>query len=435
MKQLFITVLLLSTLSSFGQQTSPYSRFGLGQLTKSEQAHLQSMGGSSTAYVDSVQTNLSNPATLGEKQFASIDIGLNLGYHNLRDQAVSTNVTNGGVSYLGYSFPVNAKKTWGMAFGAKPYSNKKYEVTQGIINNTYFKQYDGEGNTYNLFWQNGVTIADHLKLGLDAGLFFGTLKDGTYNNYVNTLANSSGQRVQQKLRGFTFKLGAQYTADLNDEIDLTIGSTYGLASDINNDVITDNFLYKFTFETLENGQLNVLGRSEFNNNEVTEKKTTTIPAELGVGAFLRKSEKWSFGLDGKIGFWEDFTPVNDGVSNDITYQNSMSLRAGGSFIPKYRNPSRKYESFEYRYGAHYTKDFLQVNGQEINDYGVTLGASFPINQNRPGSRIRRIPSNIDVAVDIGQKGTLNENLVQDAYIKGTIGFNLNDIWFQKERYD
>lgn len=434
MKYIYIVLFTVITTVSFAQQNSPYSRFGIGQLQPKEQAHLRAMGYISSAYVDSVSTNLANPATLGAKQLSSFDIGLNLNYRTIKDQNTKADYTEGGVSYLAYSFPVNKKKTWGMAVGAQPLSSKRYDVTTASVNDTYFRDFEGNGNTYKLFLQNGVEVAENFRVGVDAGIFFGTLKDDTYNNYLSTGANSFGRRTKQKLRGYEFNLGTQYTADLKDGLDLTLGGTYQLESKINNTVTNEDFFYTISSsEKLENGLIKVLGRTEFGRETNTNKTELTLPSRATFGAFLRKPEKWSLGVDAKFGLWEDFKTVNDDSNNN--YQNEMEFNLGGSFIPKYRNPKKVYEAFEYRYGGYYKQSYLSILGQSINDYGFTLGSSFPIKRNIPGQRVRSIPSSIDLGINIGQMGTIENNLVQDSYIKGTVGLNLNDIWFQKRKYD
>lgn len=431
---LTLALIAISFTNTFAQSSSPYSRFGYGNLLQQEQAHLKNMGYLSSAYVDTVQNNLANPAALGSKKFSSLDLGLNIDYHTQKDKDNKANFTSGRVSYLAYSFPVNKKKTWGMAVGTAPFSTKKYNITSEEVNNTFYRDFNGQGGTYQFFLQNGAKLSKNLALGINTGIFFGTLKDETYNNFLSNGANSSGLRTKQKLRGYAIEAGGQYTAQLKEKQDLILGVTYRLETDIKNTRTEDNFLFTIAqFEKLQDGSINVLKRNEFSNIETTTKSEIILPSEFGFGAMLRTSEKWSLGVDAKFGLWENFKSINDG--NSIKYQNSMSLNLGGSFIPKYRNPKRSFEAFEYRYGAHYRQLPFQINEKAINDFGITLGASLPIKRSMPGSRIREIPSIIDLGLNFGQQGSLNDGLVQDSYLKGSVGLNLNDIWFVKRKYD
>lgn len=432
-KSILFFLLIISTIS-FSQTSSPYTRFGMGKMLPQEQAHLRAMGYLSAAYVDSIHSNLSNPAALGNKNFSSIDVALNLGYYSQQDADATNDLVDGGVSYLAYSFPVNSARTWGMALGVQPFSTKKYDISSEPVEDTYFTDYEGDGNTYKLFLQNGFEIGDSFRIGGEAGLFFGTLKDATYNNFLNSGANGSGLRESQKLRGFMFSIGSQYTSTIGENLELTIGGNYRLEADINNDVTSEDFLFQIAdFDVREDGIIEILERNEFGVEENTSEETLTVPGGVDFGAYLNKSEKWSLGVNAEFGLWEDFQGSNDHSS--VQYQNSMNLSIGGSFIPDFRNPAKAYEGWEYRYGGHYSNTYLNIEGANINEYGITLGVSLPLMKNIPGSRVRSIPSSIDVGLDIGQYGTLDNDLMQESYIKGTVGLNLNDIWFQKKQYD
>lgn len=434
MRQLMTAIFLVVIGNVYAQQvSSPYSRFGIGQLHHQEQTHLRSMGYLSSAYVDSVQTNLSNPASLSQKEYSSFDIGLTIDYHTLSDANLSNSALGAGLTHLAYSFPVNKKKTWAMALGVSPTSGKDYNVTTEAINNSFFQVFEGEGNTQKLFFQNGVEVAKNLSLGVDGSLFFGKLDDVSLNSFLSTLDNGSGVETNQKLRGYNIKLGAQYMVELPNDLDLILGSSYQLESDIRNSITqTDFFIRNVQLEQLEDGTFDLIDYVKFDEEETTFTQDLSLPSTVTFGAFARKPQKWSLGVDAKLSQWKDFETINDAPS--VEYRNAIDLSIGGSFIPNYRRPKKAYERFEYRYGVHYSQTYLQVDNTGINDFGLTLGASIPILKNSIAS-IRRLPSSIDFGLDIGQMGNIDNNLLRDSYIKTSIGLNLNDIWFQRFKYD
>ena len=55
-----------------------------------------------------------------------------------------------------------------------------------------------------------------------------------------------------------------------------------------------------------------------------------------------------------------------------------------------------------------------------------LGASFPVSRTR---------NYLNVAVDLGQRGTKDDNLIRERFINFTVGINIFDIWFIKPKYD
>ena len=74
---------------------SPYSRFGLGDLTSGNFVHLQSMGGISAAYGDAYQTNLRNPASLARLQATSFETGFDVSRSSLKSSDQSAKFLGG----------------------------------------------------------------------------------------------------------------------------------------------------------------------------------------------------------------------------------------------------------------------------------------------------------------------------------------------------
>lgn len=58
--------------------------------------------------------------------------------------------------------------------------------------------------------------------------------------------------------------------------------------------------------------------------------------------------------------------------------------------------------------------------------GLTLGATFPIYQWYNG---------ITVGFELGQRGSVQNNLVRERYFNISVSFNIHDIWFRKYYYD
>ena len=49
--------------------------------------------------------------------------------------------------------------------------------------------------------------------------------------------------------------------------------------------------------------------------------------------------------------------------------------------------------------------------------------------------VYRLYNGISIGVDLGQKGSMRNNMVREMYMTFNIGFNIHDIWFQKHQYD
>ena len=69
---------------------------------------------------------------------------------------------------------------------------------------------------------------------------------------------------------------------------------------------------------------------------------------------------------------------------------------------------------------------LNVNSETINEFGISFGVGLPV-----GRRF----SNANIGVEIGKRGTTDNNLIQENFINLQISLSLNDRWFEKRKYD
>ena len=159
-------------------------------------------------------------------------------------------------------------------------------------------------------------------------------------------------------------------------------------------------------------------------NSSTDKQL--IPVEASFGAGYGRDFKWFLGtqFDYKKGETIQF------LGTPFSYENSYKISAGGWFIPNINNFRSYFSRVTYRYGAYYEKGNLNINGTNINRYALTAGATFPF-QNRSTNRL----SGIDLGLEVGKRGTLDNNLIRQNFVNLRIGINFSDRWFQKALYD
>ena len=70
-----------------------------------------------------------------------------------------------------------------------------------------------------------------------------------------------------------------------------------------------------------------------------------------------------------------------------------------------------------------------LNDQPIQDVALTFGVGLPL-------RMTGL-SNVNLGLELGQRGTTKAGLSRENYFKFTIGFSLfgEDYWFVKMKYD
>ena len=159
-------------------------------------------------------------------------------------------------------------------------------------------------------------------------------------------------------------------------------------------------------------------------------KKAKIASELGVGLCLKYADKWMMEFDYTRSDW-----TNTGISSISGFSESSSpfsasvsqaYRFGFEIVPN-RNDARYYfNHVAYRCGAYYKDEYYQLYGRKVSSMGVTLGVTLPI---------FRWYNGLTLGMELGQRGTLADNMIRERYINFSVGVNIFDIWFQKSHYD
>ncbi len=412
---------------------SPYSMFGIGDISKAGTPYNKSMGGVGIASRDNKFLNILNPAsvTARDKKTFMLDIGIAQGNrYYTQDQLHSSNNTF-NIYDVAFSFPV--WKSLAVYGGFTPYSDLGYKISSretdqniishtGAITNTVL----GYGGLSNVFIGGGFNVFKGLSVGGEFDYIFGSLhKDNTYYLSESTYRNiSSGYNIQ--LNAATAKFGVQYETPLFGNISAVFGATYKLKADLKGEVGS------YEIQTISSvNDSTPSPRSRIDNIDGKIK----LSDEIGLGLSIRGGDRWTAeanyfrsdwsgsGLDKVAGF----AVVGNAV---FSATKSQSIRAGFSFTPN-RNDIRYYRKrITYRAGTYYDQAHFKVAGNDINAFGLTFGATFPIYSNRQG-----VVNGLTFGIDVGQRGTTNNNLVRERYVNFNIGLSICDIWFLKPRYD
>ena len=115
--------------------------------------------------------------------------------------------------------------------------------------------------------------------------------------------------------------------------------------------------------------------------------------------------------------------VNPGLSDSYT------ISAGGQFTPDANAVSGYYKWVDYRFGLKYNKSYIYINNNQIDQYALTFGLGLPLAANRLAFY------KINFSTEIGKRGTLNDGLIRENYVKFSLGFTVNDKWFIKPKLD
>ena len=406
---------------------SPYSVFGIGDISKQGTAFNKSMGGVGIATRNRRFINYMNPAAVTARDSLSFMADFGLAQKNTIYRQGDLRSSNNTFNIYDFimSFPIWRSSAF--MIGITPFSDVGYnfshiEKDQNIIGDTGNITYDsyGNGSVYQVFLGTGATFWKNLSVGAELIYYFGNIDKITNMNYSDASYRSVNSGSDLSVRGVTGKFGLQYEQKLGGDVSMIIGATYRLATDMKGYSVNYRFANQSSVSDTLSYRTDTLGREKLR-----------IGDELGVGISIRGGEKWSAEFNYTRSDWRN-TGIDSApgfsVIGDMGFKASVSqsFRAGFEIVPN-RNDIRYYmKRCSYRAGVYYDQEYYKVNGNGVNTFGVTFGVTLPV---------FRLYNGLSLGVDFGQRAMNRNNMIREQYVMFNIGFNIHDIWFQKPRYN
>jgi len=402
---------------------SPYSSFGLGDLTFKGFSRNRAMGGIALGVRSNKFIDFSNPASYTSRDSLSMlfEFGASLQASRIATDEQSDIPWDMNFSHLAFSFPINNKISFGA--GLIPYSLINYNFIDPIrIDDDDYDPnigeldyiFRGEGGMSQVFFGASYLLTKNLSVGVNSNFLFGNILSLQTITFLEK-ANSFNPKIQKEdlISGFNFTFGLQYFTDLGNDWGVVIGGKYSNQSKIN--VKKEFYKTNVLLLTGSNAVIDTLEAT------ILPKSKEVFPSNYGFGFTFSKGEKFIIGVDYKSVQWKNST-----ILNSDSLANSNSMLFGMEYTPRPRDYDVYPFRMHYRLGAYYTNSYLKIHGDQINDFGITFGVGFPIG---------RIGSSFNIAFDYGQRGSTRDNLILENHGAITFSLNLYDIWFRKFKYN
>jgi hypothetical protein len=455
-------VLFFSTVQPvFGQDNSPYSRYGIGDLTPSTHIINRGMGGISMGYSDPYSINFSNPASYSSFQAileqkskkvmsgrAILDVGVNFENRTLREPNSTKpkfTASNALFSYIQVGMPI--KSNWGLSFGLRPVSRISYNIFRnerlydpntGLMIDSAQTRYTGNGGAYLASVGTGFTIfrktktvkekeieKQKLSIGFNAGYYFGSKDYSTRRTLINDTVEYKRANYETKsnFKGLYFNAGLQYKSLLKENMLLTVGAAgnWGQSVNVTQDVLRETFVFDDNL-----GNLRLDSVSDMRD----VKGKLKIPSSYSIGFIVQKytvpnkEGGWMLGMDFVQQNWSQYRFY--GQSDSV--RNNWQLKVGAQLNPI---PKRNYFSnVAYRFGFFVGPDYVKV-GKKLPQIGGSFGLGLPIGRSPQAPNQVTL---INLAFEYGKRGN-NDNLLKESTFRFSLGFSLSDFWFTKRKYD
>ncbi|HSV89345.1 MAG TPA: hypothetical protein VLH61_11950 [Bacteroidales bacterium] len=393
--------------------TSPYSRFGVGELMFNQTFRNLGLGGIGVAYRSNLTINNLNPASYTATDSTSFIFEATLLSHFYQHQTVAKSQIGNFTSLgnLSFSFPLT--RWWGVGMGLKPFSAMGYKVSNNLIDEQFGVVnfiYEGSGGINQLFIGNAFSVFKGLSVGINASYLFGSLDRSASVSSDSIGFFLANQIKSQRVNDWHFGFGAQYEHRISPESYLNIG------------VI---FAPETTIKTLESEMIRTRlpGFTIYDTTSYVERVGghMNMPAYFGVGVFARLNEHWAGGFDFIWQNWENFN-VNNTPGNLI---NTNQYAVGVKFRPTLQAFGGLWNRLEYRAGFRYGQTYLNLNNYPIDEFGISFGLHIPI---------RRTNNGINLGFEFGQRGTTEHNLIKENIYRINFGVNIYERWFIRRRF-
>ena len=413
LKKLVVILFVFCGLSAFAQlgTSSPYSRFGLGDLQGNAFPVYNALGGGVTALSSSNCVNPSNPASYTSFRANSFLFSTG-GLHKTTQIQNSTDkqvANNSAFSHLTIAFPISSKL--GASFGMLPFSNIGYTLNARDTVANADMIYTGDGGLSKVYFGGAYEPFKGFSVGMNASYLFGGLNRRKKLDYDDESFFDSRSNSSINLKGYYYELGLLYKKELANDKELSFGLTANNNSTLRakrtNIVETTSGDYEIVKDTASN---------------VVEWGEVTLPRYISTGLTYRDGEKWLLVADYSMQNWADYTLL--GESDDLS--NSMRLSGGLQYTPEFNSVTKYYKRMQYRLGAAYSNTPLTLNDTQLKEMSVSFGFGIPVRKSR---------TKYDVSLTLGQRGTTDNSLLKEQFIKFGLSVSYDGIWFVKRKYD
>ncbi|MDR0972442.1 MAG: hypothetical protein LBM61_00465 [Prevotellaceae bacterium] len=414
---------LTATATTFAQNmTSPYTRFGYGDLSNQTIANSRGMGGIAYGMRDRLHINPINPAsyTAVDSLTMLFDAGLSLQNTNYIDGITKLNVGNASFDYVAMQFRL--RRGIGMTLGLLPYTNVGYSISQYETNTTNpsasnTRSFTGSGGLHQAVIGIGVEPLKNLSVGINASYLWGSLSHSR-----SVVLSGSGSYMYTDVRYTSIRdvkldFGAQYSHAVGQRGLLTVGATFAPKQGLDN---------TGTFQTQTGPD---------SQNMVTTSKDTVatyeLPMSIGVGATYTYDNRLTVGMDLTFQQWGDVTFMNE----PNAFYNRTKIAVGAEYLPSLF-PRSFLAATKYQIGAFYELPYYKVSYEgegtfrAAKIYGLTAGFSLPTPQ-LPGRNTGY--SRINVAFQYARTQGNRSRMMNENVFRVSIGITFNERWFFKRQ--
>ncbi|MBN1299647.1 MAG: hypothetical protein JW995_00380 [Melioribacteraceae bacterium] len=414
-KIIYIVILSITTGNIFSQNTSLYTREGIGDNQYSSSARRLGLGGMGLALIDETHISSINPAGWANVNLTRMEAGLNYGGVLMSDINGSAYYSN--FSFSGFTVGIPIHKDYGIvgALGVVPVSDVNYKVTSENLDAICSDCSDIEDDFNSVLFE-GTGGLSKIFIGSSYKLPFGFIIGASFNYYTGKI----DYKTELQFNEFSSLDNVMYTQKRSF---YGIGSSFGLITDdlasIFDSKSIENFRFAFYYDVVSNLKTDTSLISSTSIGTITKNKgivDSKIPYKIGIGAGLTWNKNYVILFDYLYQPWSEYEFNNlPGSLRDLS-RASVSVEYYNS---DRRTSANIWDMLVLRGGISYENSQYLIGNTGINVLSLYLGFSMPIG----------VGNTLDFAFEYGNRGKKREGLVKEDIFKAAVSISFGELWF------
>ncbi|WP_052095624.1 hypothetical protein [Porphyromonas cangingivalis] len=399
--------------------SSPYSRFGYGQLNSSVPVALKGMGGTAIGVQNEKVINFANPAAYAASDSLSflMDMGVSANWSRYGDGKISKNTFLGNIDYLAMQFSV-LKDRLIFSAGLVPFSTAGYglknlvQVEGGKDGRDVFQQeFKGSGSIQSAYTGFGVKVIGGFSLGANVKYTFGSITHIAQVTPNSSLFSRTLKSSTIELSSWAFDFGAQYRLNYNKEDYFVLGATFSPA-------------IKMTPELtlVENKNEGSTIQPEITTK--TLKPSTQMPLKAGFGASWAKGNKLLVAGDVLMTRWGSVPNIFE--NDNLLLRDTYRVALGMEYL-KDKFSRNYFDRVIYRGGVNYETSYtdLPLVGKVDRVIG-SLGLGLPVTPYNERTSYINLSLEYSKGLPSGGSKVFSEDM-----LRLSLSINFSETWFKK----
>jgi hypothetical protein len=415
---IFIALLSFTSLGAIAQNNfQPYSQMGIGDIDNSFYNRTTGLGETGIAYRSNRYLINNNPASFSAltNQLFTMETSIRGSFVQYAGGPVDVSSTQSGdITFRRLTLGIKAAKFWGTSIGLVPYATQNYEFNvpyyiQGSNQDIANHYFTGHGSVNKAYWANSFEFFHHLSIGAEAGYIFGDLNQKDILQNAATGGTLTSTQNDIYLQNLYMTYGLQLYGKVGKHWGYSLGGVYSQKTAL---LASPNKL--------------VLGSdsSILQNEQGGGDSYLYLPQSYGVGIAITHNDKYTLLADYRYSDWTGVQKLNAYPGQDYSIVSSQRGSLGFEISKNKNYNFGRAELSYFQSGVYYGTSYLQINGQQLKDMGVSVGF---------GKNGFKSPLSYSIVLTYGIRGTTQNNLIRENYANLTFVLNYSALWFTKGR--